>query len=82
MIGRHINEDTSCKICNQQQENLKHFILACPAYQDQRSKIRKLQQPYPENKTKLVGKLLFEEEGIEDKEIIYKMWKIRMEKLE
>ena len=81
---RHTNEDTTCKLHKQEKGNLwQHFLFTCPAYQEHRTEIRKLQQPYPEDKTMLLGELWFQEEDIEyKKEAIYKMWKTRMEKVE
>ncbi len=43
------------KICDQQQEDLEHFILICPAYKEQRMRTRKLQQPYQEDKINLIA---------------------------
>ncbi len=72
------------KTCDQQQEeDLEHFILICPAYQEQRMRTRKLQQPYQEDKINVIGKVLFEKEGIEEKkDILYNVWKIRQRKIE
>ncbi len=59
--------------------------LHCRGHGEIRSNIIKLQQPYNENNTEIIGNLLFKlgnkEEMDETKEFIYKMWKKR-EKLE
>ncbi len=49
---RHSNEDTKCKICNQEDEDLAHFLLVCQEYAEERRKTRILQQPYQENRKK------------------------------
>ncbi|XP_068218538.1 golgin subfamily A member 6-like protein 6 [Palaemon carinicauda] len=67
-----------CKLCGAVNEDLAHFILECPDLSDERRKIVELQQPYEEEKKKIIGNVLFKKEGIEKrKEYIYQMWKKR-----
>ena len=64
------NEDTKCEMCGSEKEDLRHFLLWCPAYSDERQKNEKLQQPYKQD---IIGELLFESRNIKDtKDIIYK----------
>lgn len=75
---RHQHQDTTCRICDQTEETLEHFLLDCTGYQDIRQENKALQQPYTENRTEIIGKLLFEEANIEStKETLSKMWKLR-----
>ena len=75
---RHTGGSTSCDFCSDSEEDLKHFILVCPVYSEEREKVIELQQPYEENSELVIGKFLFAEENIEKKkEVIYRMWKKR-----
>ena len=57
---------------------MTHFLLHCQEYSCERQNIPLLQQPYQENTDELIGKLLFDEEGIDQKkEAQYQMWKKR-----
>ncbi len=64
---RHTNENTTCNICQAENETLIHFLLHRPAYQTERSKAHELQQPYEENPEQIIGTSLFSEKCIEDK---------------
>ena len=76
--NRFKNEATECKLCEAPIETLHHFLLDCPAYSDLREKIAELQQPYPENKNKVIVELIFNNNNIESKkEEIYKIWRRR-----
>ncbi len=66
-----------CHLCGYDKEDLSHFILWCPAYDQPRQKNKKLQQPYEEAQEKNIGEQLFEENIREAKETIYDFWKIR-----
>ena len=68
-------------MCDVNYEDLNHFILWCPGYQDIRAKETLFQQPYIENEETLIGQLLFEE-GKRDKvkEILYNFWRKRENK--
>ncbi len=72
---KHQHQDTKCRVCNlDQDEDLEHFLLYCAAYQDTRKDINRLQQPYIEDKQKIMGELLFTASSMkENKENIYKM---------
>ncbi len=58
-------------------EDLRHFLLWCPAYRDEREKNLKLQQQCQEGED-TIRELLFRNDNIEEtKDTIYKCWKIR-----
>ena len=78
---KETNEDTSCKICHAGNETFENFLLYCPAYQVERQKTYDIQQPYGESVDEIIGTFLFCEGNIENKEILWKMWKIRDEYL-
>ncbi len=44
---RFKEESTECQVCGNEKEDLPHFILWCPAY-DESGKNKILQQPYQE----------------------------------
>lgn len=80
---RHQGEDIKCKICNAEKEDMEHFILFCPEYENNRMKTTSLQKPYHENTSAIVGHFLFGEQNLElNKEILYEMWKVRNKKIE
>ena len=80
--NRFRNEETKCEMCEEEKEDLKHFLLWCPAYSDVRQKNIKLQQPYKEEEDDIIGELLFGNENIEETKItIHKFWKIREKKM-
>ena len=78
---RHQNENTTCEVCGEEEENLKHFMLRCKEYEEERKTIitmLELQRPYEEDENQVIGKFLFKEERIEEKkELLQKMWKKR-----
>ena len=62
-------------MCNAENEDLAHFILNCPAYEEERKESMHLQKPYAKD---ILGMFLFEEEDIEEKkEVLLKLWKKR-----
>ncbi len=77
--NRHTNGDTKCLFCDWTLEDLKHFLLWCPAgYEEIRKKTILLQRPCTENEEYIIGQLLFNEQTIqESKAIVYEMWKKR-----
>ena len=82
--NRHVQKDTHCPLCGDEDtiEDIYHFMLYCPAYTEQRSNIKQLQQPYESNKDLIVGTFLFEDENIEKKkEDLYNMWRARTRQL-
>ncbi len=74
---RFKEEGTECQVCGNEKEDLPHFILWCPAYEEPRKKNKILQQPYEDDQEKNIGKFLFEENIREAKETLYQFWKIR-----
>ncbi len=61
---RFWNEATTCDMCGAEREDLKHLMLWCPAYTQERRKSERLQQPYPEDDD-VNGHYLFENKFIE-----------------
>ena len=73
-------EGRKCKICEEGEvEDLKHFILDCPALEGERQGERELQRPRRENEEKVMGRFLFgEEEGRSGRvETLVRMWRRR-----
>ena len=76
--NRHQGGEVGCKLCSANIENLEHFLQECEKLGEERRRIVELQQPYEENRKKIMGIVLFREEGIEKrKEKIYHMWMCR-----
>ena len=73
---RFSGEDTKCIACEEENENLEHFILYCERYQCVRNKSNLFNRPYQENK---LSDLLFEKEGDIKvvKRLVHSMWSIR-----
>ncbi len=75
---RFWGDDTKCDMCGTDNEDMKHFLLWCPAYTEIRGKITRLQQPYIEDEEDIIGKYLFENIYIEEaKKEIYTCGLIR-----
>ncbi len=53
---RFWNEPTTCDLCGAEKEDLRHFMLWCPAYTQERRKSERLQQPYPEEEEDVIGR--------------------------
>ncbi len=82
MIERDMKgKDVKCIMCGEEVEDLMHFILWCPAYDEERGKDTNFQRPYKRNVEELLGELLFEN-GLKysTKHTLYAFWKIREEK--
>ena len=47
---RHYNECTKCELCSWDNEDFIHFLVYCPALNNERIKITQLQRPLHENK--------------------------------
>ncbi len=65
-------------MCGSEKGDLKHFLVWCPAYSDERQKNMKLQLPYQEH---TVSQLYFRSNIEETKETIHKFWKIKEKKM-
>ncbi len=73
-------------MCGEVNENLKHFILWCPAYRNETQRNLRLQQPFKEEEEEeeeeIIGKFLFERENIEgNKDTLHKFWQVREKKM-
>ncbi len=68
-------------MCGSEKEDLKHFILWCPAYSEERQKNIILQQPYQDEEEHVIGELLFGNSIEQTKKTIQKFWKIREKKM-
>ncbi len=68
-------------MCEGKLEDLNHFMLWCPAYNEERGEDGNFQRPYVKNEDMLLGELLFKQ-GIKNKtkETIYKFWRKREKK--
>ena len=76
--NRHQGGNTTCKLCNLDEENIIHFVLHCPYLQEIRNKIEEFQRPYQENEEGIIGHFLFPKNNInKKKEILYEMWRKR-----
>ena len=78
--NRHSNKETNCLTCGHQSiiETIEHFILDCTTYNSERQQFIELQQPYNENKDKVIGQFLFSKVNLEKKkEGLFQMWKKR-----
>ena len=76
--NRHTGGDINCVICGEPREDRNHFLLDCPEYSEIRSELKELQQPYEEDRKRVIGKLLFEETNLEKKkEVLQKLWEKR-----
>ena len=63
-------------------ETIEHFILDCTTYNSEREQFIELQQPYNENKDKVIGQFLFSKVNLEKKkEGLFQMWKKRERQL-
>ncbi len=69
-------------MCGEELENLRHFLLHCPAYDEERTSIPALQRPYQQDEEDTIGRAIFENTEMENiKTAIYKFWqKKRKEK--
>ena len=66
-------------MCDNEYEDLVHFILHCPAYIEERRKNRARQQLYPEKDDQVLWSLLFinQIENFEvTKRILFNIWKL------
>ena len=76
--NRHKNESMECKLCGNEREDLKHFLLDCRELENYRREVVQLQRPYQENSEEIIGRFLFNKVNVEEtKEILYRMWRKR-----
>jgi len=80
---RWSNDETKCKACGAEIEDLRHLIMYCPVYNDIRGTIPELQQPYQEIENDVIGAYLFGNNPEDCKRTLKKLWRKRqfMEKL-
>ena len=75
------DNNSLCKLCNEQVETLEHFLIDCQRIQYIRQKYSLLQRPHIENKKDIMRTLLLFDEVIDDYETpinaLYEMWKER-----
>ncbi len=66
-------------MCDEKLEDLHHFMLWCPAYNEERRKDENFQRLYVKNEDIILVELLFEE-GMKNmtEETIYKFWRKRV----
>ena len=79
---RHVNQETLCQLCQEENEDLSHFILKCPRLSQIRREIMPLQHPQKEDREEILQDFLFdkdnnEREMEEKKRWLYSLWKAR-----
>ena len=79
---RHENKSTVCKLCQEETEDIEHFIMKCKKLTEPRSQITALQQPYGYRSEETLKEFLFNaEQGQVEmemkKEWLYKLWSSR-----
>ena len=75
--NRYKNLDTKCDLCDNENEDLIHFLIDCKNLEHLRDE-RIMVKCLDENKEQMVGKILFEYEEIEQtKNMVEKMWNFR-----
>ena len=79
---RHVGEETLCRLCQKECENLVHFILKCEKLNETRKAIPPLQHPQKEDDEEILKDFLFnekqnEEEMEKKKGWLYRLWKTR-----
>lgn len=82
---RFIEESTNCPLCNEEYEDMTHFILVCQELSEVRRKNILLQYPMEKETDKTIGKLLFADNIdsiITNKETLYELWKHRKRKID
>ena len=79
---RFNNGSTECIMCGDELEDLSHFILHCPAYNEDRGRLPALQRPYQQDEDFVIGKVLFGSSEIENiKTTLHKFWQTRERKI-
>ena len=81
--NRFGNQETSCKLCQEELEDLEHFILDCKALELERSYSIVLQRPRLLDRDETLGNFLYSHDAMENKkEILYNMWRKRRKLIE
>ena len=79
--GRRFDtDDHICSLCGKEEEDMEHFILNCGKLGHVREQIEALQQPYIEEKEKIMGCFLFNMDMKtmeKNKDDLYKLWQTR-----
>ena len=78
--NRHISGDTKCELCNNDNEDLIHFLIDCEGLKHKR-KNNIMDKYRNQNKEVMAGNILFSKGDIEEiKAMIDMMWKYRLGK--
>jgi len=78
---RFAGENTQCRLCGEQLENLEHFLLDCVELGEVRRKVVQLQRPHEQRRENIIGRFLFEEDDGEEKQRgMMMMYKTRLQK--
>ena len=74
--NRFVGKEIKCIGCEEETENIEHFLLECKLYQDLRNKSKLFNRPYQE---KWIEELLFgpKTNKEEMERIIHEFWKVR-----
>ena len=79
---RHQKKETKCEMCEAPLEDLEHFLLDCPALEEERRKHISLQRPQIEQRDDLLGRVLFmSDEAGEMKDCLQRMWTFRYNRI-
>ena len=77
---RHTGGDTKCELCDNENEDLIHFLIDCKELENKRNK-QIMEKNLNQDKEVMAGKILFGKEDKEDiKYMIDRMWKFRLGK--
>ncbi len=76
----HTGGDTKCELCDNENEDLIHFLIDCKELENKRNK-QIMEKNLNQDKEVMAGKILFGKEDKEDiKYMIDRMWKFRLGK--
>ena len=81
---KHTGEETTCALCGGAEEDQYHSLLECVELAEERLKIVSLQRPHLEDAKEALTNFLFNGNTVEmeeNKEGLYKLWKLRKRKL-
>ena len=77
---RYTDEETTCELCKQGEEDQYHFMLECTQLSEECLKIPPLQHPHPEDPKEVLKHFLFNEDrkNMErNKEGLHQLWRTR-----